>query len=368
VATLQGQWVGTFTGSSEGLLVLDLESDGDGYGGRAYIGGPSNLPSSTARVRVRGTSATLSATVEHIAPVDGLNGHPTEWSAIKNRYPEGTRMSSSAELTAKLVGDALALECKTDIGVAATATVRRKDMMQRSELPSTQMTWKDFKESIAGLRERSELFRGQSEPWRLQTSFHRRNRADLMRFLNEDMSQAHPYVAAATSARFDRGAGDDLVMLSLMQHHGYPTPLLDWTRSPYVAAFFAYRGVKPSDLKNEHVRILAFDHKRWKQLVQRPSILCALPHLTLLDLLPLGNPRMLPQQAISTLTNVADVEYYLEAVTQRTGEIYLRAIDLPASQRNEVLHDLRFMGITAASLFPGLDGLFEDLREQNFEL
>ena len=50
------------------------------------------------------------------------------------------------------------------------------------------------------------------------------------------------------------------------------------------------------------------------------------------------------------------------------GRKYLSAIDLPLQDREKVLLVLRYMGITAGSLFPGLDGACGELKERNFEI
>ena len=86
----------------------------------------------------------------------------------------------------------------------------------------------------------------------------------------------------------------------------------------------------------------------------------------MLDALALWNPRAIPQQALSMSTNVDDIETHIDSVEQRRKRTFLEAIDLPASARLEVMRNLAFMGITGGSLFPGLDGVCESLREKNF--
>src|SRR6266487_3529676 len=53
--------------------------------------------------------------------------------------------------------------------------------------------------------------------------------------LAEFRAQAHLHVAPTDLPDLR----DTLAWLTLMQHHGAPTRLLDWTKSPYVAAYFA---------------------------------------------------------------------------------------------------------------------------------
>ena len=47
-------------------------------------------------------------------------------------------------------------------------------------------------------------------------------------------------------------------------------------------------------------------------------------------------------------------------------DVYQAAIDLPVTERNEVMLELGFMGITAGSLFPEIDGTCEAIKELYF--
>lgn len=84
--------------------------------------------------------------------------------------------------------------------------------------------------------------------------------------------------------------------------------------------------------------------------------------------MPSLNERLMPQQALSALTNVDDVESYIKFIENTRQRQYINAIDIPVKERETVMKELALMGITAGSLYPGLDGACEELRERLFEL
>ena len=151
-----------------------------------------------------------------------------------------------------------------------------------------------------------------------------------------------------------------------MQHHGYPTPILDWTDSPFVAAFFAFR--KVDKINPENVRIYVFDEKAWKKNFSEVYKMdVSRPYFSIWRFPAIENERVVPQQAVSTGTNVDDLEPYIIQREGESGVPFLWAFDIPGIERTSVMKELAYMGITAGTLFPGLDGACEELRERNFE-
>ncbi len=61
-----------------------------------------------------------------------------------------------------------------------------------------------------------------------------------------------------------------------------------------------------------------------------------------------------------------DVETNINSIERKIGKTYLYGVDLPIAERRTVMQELSIMGITAGSLFPGLDGACEELRGRFF--
>ncbi len=238
--------------------------------------------------------------------------------------------------------------------------------------PSICTNWDDFKRWASHARDNSDaaVFRGHgSNKFRLKTTLHRAGRHRLERYCAETLFQFRSHAEAVLGMRFNMSDGDDYSMLlGLAQHHGLPAPLLDWTSSPYIAAFFAFTdAIESSETRPDdtHVRIYGLTRDfvtNWSPPVV--TLPYHSPYVASLSILPRNNPRLYAQQGHFLVTNVSDVERYIYSIEQKTKRKILIAADVPIACASEALEDLKFMGLTAATLFPGLDGVCKMIKHE----
>jgi len=371
---LNGQWLGTYTGSSTGSILVNIDERLEQYQGTAVlIEDDKALPHSLVSFQTANKEARFEFRASPILALDQMTGKGLTLEELSQRLGKDKVFSKYADVSGTVDLESLSLSWKTDTGIEGSCVLPRSKADQPSELIPLQKNWGEFMEYVSGLKGCRYLFRGQNQPWRLRTSFHRSGRADLGRFLNEDVPALYKHLSARTKHVFNLNNPDENgAFFNLIQHHGYPTPLLDWTYSPYVATFFAYRRITnekaASAGADAKVRIHVFDQENWKKDLNQILFLVAPRlHVSIGEFLAIENERMIPQQAASTITNVDDIEAYIRSV-EENGKTYLWAIDLPVADRRQVVRDLGYMGITAGSLFPGLDGACEELTERNFEI
>lgn len=147
---------------------------------------------------------------------------------------------------------------------------------------------------------------------------------------------------------------DEDRLWALAQHHGLPTRLLDWTVSPYVAAFFAFSYTFDADAAlEEHVAVWVLD----------PSGDIWTPDngAYILDPEKYGNKRLKSQGGRFThLVGAFDCleDYVLEM--ERPDA--LKKILLPTSDIDEAMADLSAMNVNHATLFPGIDGFAKEAK------
>jgi len=147
-------------------------------------------------------------------------------------------------------------------------------------------SWSDFQEEIQNLvREQRQgileemvgsayFFRGQSNAaWPLETSLERLLGPDqsmldyyalihgiqpeIETFTNKhwDLPGFEEYTDSLSSPSRFTSADQVSEYMLYLRHHGFPSPLLDWSYSPYVAAFFAFRDIGSN---TESVAIFAY--------------------------------------------------------------------------------------------------------------
>lgn len=368
---MKGQWIGSYQGTNTGNITIELDEKTDNFVGWAYLyDSAAGYPSSAARIETNDKSNEQTVEVR-VIPLNPFNGTLLEWREICASYP-GFNFPNSATVNIKYSESQLKVDWKTDICTSGTTTLQRSQSNAPSQLAAKKLTtWDEFKSEVQGLPMRDHIFRGQSRSseWRLRTSFHRSSRADLRAFALNDIRELHASTINLTKHGFALENSLDLAAFyALLQHHGYPTPLLDWTYSPYIAAYFAFADIskKPEEQMGD-CRVFTIASRQFNSdIAQKNSIEGIQPHFSLIEPLAIENQRMSNQQGFFALSNVDDIESHIGDLESLKGSTYLRAYDLPKNLRAEVMQDLERMGITAASLFPGMDGICKFQRERLF--
>ena len=371
---MKGQWIGKFNGSSTGTIILNVDELNSWFQGTAYLlQDAPDIANSMVGFRTLTKNNSFTFVTRNLTAISKWPGLPLSLEDLVKNHPNSV-MPESVEVNGNWSEKELSLSWVSNLSSIGSCNLKKSETDQKSKVVTKKISWEVFKKHISSMGSKRYLFRGQKEPWRLRTSFHRTGRADVQRFISEDIQALHKHLSARTKHAFNLEIpNENGAFFNLVQHHGYPTPLLDWTYSPFVAAFFAYRNITKEEINsadiNSKVRILLFDQAEWKSdYSQYNHLSTGRLHVSVSEFLAIENERMIPQQAASTVTNIDDIEKYIKDCEKANNKTYLQAFDLPLKERDKVIQELRFMGITAGSMFPGLDGACEELKDRNFEI
>ncbi|MDE3023330.1 MAG: FRG domain-containing protein [Pseudomonadota bacterium] len=373
---MKGQWIGIYQGSNNGDIIVNIDEQPSSFDGIVFLHDENpQLPILAATFSTQNKSETFEFRTSEIMPINPETKLIDDWENVNKYYNNHGEIiiPKFAEVTGSWSEKSLIFSWSTNIGTHGSCTLESSKAKEPSKLAPKIFEWKEFKEYIPIMTGRKFIFRGQRKPHRLRTSFHRANRFHVHRFVNRDIQMLHKHLSGKTKHLFNlKNPDENGAFFNLVQHHGYPTPLLDWTYSPYVAAFFAFRNISSEEAKksklDERVRIYSFDMEKWiNEMEQIQDILPATLHISIGEFLTVENERMIPQQAVSFITNIDDIESYIYIRQGMNNCEYLSAMDIPVNSRDEVIQELNYMGITAGSLFPGLDGACEELKERNFK-
>jgi hypothetical protein len=379
---MNGQWIGTYSGTSatpegkptSGVAIINIDDRGDHYSGMAYMNetGPDFL-SSAASFKIGKGEKKFTIRTE-VLPIHPEYRTVTTWKEIIKIAGHEVPFSRYVDVEGNIIENKLCLKWKTELGAVGSSELLKKTGNLPSDCIAKSFDWSSYKSYVEGLEGRRYIFRGQDSQRRLRTKFHRTGRAELNRFVTDDIRALHRNLSARTQHIFNLdNPNENGAFYNLVQHHGYPTPLLDWTYSPYVAVFFAYRSITKEKskcaLETDKVRIFIFDQMQWKNDFRQSNLMnTSFLHFSVTEFIAINNERVIPQQAISTVTNIDDIEGYIAFQEKTKMKTYLNVVDLPVKERAKIMNELCYMGITAGSLFPGLDGACEELRERFFDI
>jgi FRG domain len=173
-----------------------------------------------------------------------------------------------------------------------------------------------------------------------------------------------------------------LEWLAIMQHHGAPTRLLDWSHSVYVAAYFAMaetsmRDSRPSvvwalnwawlERDCQHAadfRAMWESDRNWEDKSNFDRLLKWKPAVLKVNAFRHSERLAIQQGTFLMSTDVSKTweENLLESFPATSTKPFVKKIVIDPGARNSILVGLNRMNVHHGTLFPGLDGFSRALQ------
>ena len=251
--------------------------------------------------------------------------------------------------------------------------------------------WEEFESAIGKFLETMEarraakfplhvstpLFRGHADSsWRLESTLDRFAKREIsMQDYYETIRAVRPAIVSITGKDWPLPEFKDThrpphppigyEFMIYLRHHGFPSPLLDWTQSPYVAAFFAFRTDKESQAESvaiySYVDFMGGGRAHYEG---EPVIFALGPYAV-------THKRHYSQQCeYTTCTKgVSGGAVYCShelGIPNDEGGRLLK-YTIPRTEREKAMKKLERMNITAFSLFGSEESLMDTLAYKELE-
>ncbi len=253
--------------------------------------------------------------------------------------------------------------------------------------------WEEFEEKAATFDDPNRKlwdevwFRGQADArWALETTLERRSKVTEVSAYLRLISSIKPAVETFTGLEFkmpefvelEKGCREydrfqfflfeSMTYMAHLRHGGFPSPLLDWSNSPYVAAYFAFSKARNPD---GEVAIYAYRERPNKFKIgssDAPNILSCGP------LFKTHNRHFRQQSRYTTCAQFINGKWYFSphdavySVTSNMDQDLLWKMTIPASERRKVLRHFDKFNMNEFTLFASEEGLLEMLAMREIDM
>ncbi|MDD4005239.1 MAG: FRG domain-containing protein [Elusimicrobiaceae bacterium] len=263
------------------------------------------------------------------------------------------------------------------------------------------ISWNEFKQKLPSIESKcikladnttftpmAAYFRGQADAkWELKTTLERETHFELYSSCKDYISLLNKIDGAIKSIhpespKFDYknhldkshmlfSNNDLLEYFAFVRHLGFPSPLLDWSRSPYVAAFFAFNTCDPTAVSNVAIYVL---YNNSVLTHEQTSGIRGTTFLFIGEYLRTHKRHYIQQSnytlALESSLTKDNATYklssekfvpYIKTFECDNSRNYLKKYILPSSERNIALKDLDKMNINSFSLYESDEALMKTL-------